>query len=342
MLWGVFGGTRPALDRQDGPSRDAGARVQVPFIRGRTLLGYPRGPIPLEGEVGCCLTGGATSRAVPSPDGRMVAYETWHEVGAGGIPSIRVVDIATGQDRILAEGATSIAWRSDGTVAHFVAREPTFRPNEPYVGDLVVRSSLDATPEVWTTEPGFYLAIGWAGETLLAYRQYEGEHVDVLALDGPGQVRTLATGALIVAISPDGTEVALVPQGDTSLRPLRGIVIMDVAGGGIAARLQANTIGALGSWSGDEIALFAGEGVGFVRYDGTTLRRARRDVLSRDVMESLLEPVFTDEAGDHLVVVSSNPDGSSLVTCDFTISRCDRGPLSEDEIYVVRNPSRPA
>ena len=237
------------------------------------------------------LTGSLVPVAVPSADGRLIAYGAWKTLRAEdrarswadqgiksgdalGIPSIHVHDTATGTDTTLAEGAYSVAWRSDGAVAFVRASHAEFQAGRPYRGYIVVKPSLDASGAAWADEPARYVAAAWAGETLLAYRIGEGEQLDLLALDGPGRVRQLAAGGTLVAVSPDGTR-AFVEY--TSSEPR--VRILDVESGTELATLDLSSyadavtgeplfLSYSGDWVGNDVVARGGDGLVFFSVDG--------------------------------------------------------------------------
>lgn len=47
------------------------------------------------------------------------------------------------------DGAFSLAWGADGTVAYFKGLERDFRVDKPYPGTVMVRPSFDADPTPW-------------------------------------------------------------------------------------------------------------------------------------------------------------------------------------------------
>jgi len=109
------------------------------LVSGSTIVGLPgRAALPLATAPAGGLMGWVSPVAVPSPDGQTVAYNTfsylipvepeksWSQQGvhpgdAVGTPSIHLVDLTTGKDTVLANGAFSLAWRADGAVAYMTS-----------------------------------------------------------------------------------------------------------------------------------------------------------------------------------------------------------------------------
>jgi hypothetical protein len=105
--------------------------------------------------------------------------------------------------------------------------------------------------------------VGWAGNVLLAYEELEGGYVRTLAFDGPGESRLLSDGGMVVAISPDGTEVLLV-EGEIPTH----FVVEDVSDGSVLWSGEVDTaLGPLSGsyandWEGDRIAVAGALGDG--------------------------------------------------------------------------------
>ena len=187
-------------------------------------------------EVIAALTGSLAPVAVPTPDGAYVVYSSWRQIGRikpdargqglatgdpVGVPSIRLFDLRSGKDSLLATGAASPAVSSTGAVAYLAGDSTIVRQNVEYTGRIVVADSAQAKPRVWTSRPGRYLPYAWAGSTLLAYRGVaDSEGADLYAFTGPDASRLLAPNAYVIAVSPDGTE-ALAAVGTRMLERIR-------------------------------------------------------------------------------------------------------------------------
>jgi hypothetical protein len=127
----------------------------------------------------------------------------------------------------------------------------------------MVRPSLWGDAEPWT-EDGGYLSPVWAGRQLLAWHHWQsadqlapGEwpNFDLVVLDGPGQERSLASEAWLIAISPDGTRV-LVTQGWEPPDFNATIRVLRISDGAELAALPLPpraTLSGPGDWSGDQI-----------------------------------------------------------------------------------------
>lgn len=360
-----------ASERRGGQAPEA--RPPALYSVGDQLFGLPaRGRVRLESAPVAPLAGWLTPAAVPSPDGRYVAYNAWRELrpddprlswddqgiergDALATPSLRVYDVSSGEDTLLEEGAFSLAWRADGVLAYFKGAARDYRAGVRYVGDVVVRSSLAASPEVWTPEPGRYVVVAWAGSRLVAYREREGEALDVVVLDGPRRMRVVAPGAGLVAVSPNGRRL-FVEEGPATGRP--AVRVLDVEHGREVAALDLTTVdpavGAVsyaGDWSGELVVAASASGLAVFRVAGDQI--ALEQALRLDVRDSetgAAEPRFADQRGQRVTAWTSTPAGGVFLDCDPSRGRCARTvPLPAAEGVgafppwrrPVYNPSRP-
>jgi hypothetical protein len=341
------------------------------YTVGNALHGLPGRPrATLAAAPVAPLAGWLTPAAVPAGEGRYVAYNVWRELRPDdpalswddqGIepgdplatPSLRVYDAETGRDELLEEGAFSVAWRADGALAYFKGAERDYRAGIPYVGDIVVRASADAPPEVWTLKRGRYIVVGWAGRRLIAYRELEGEALDLLVLDGPGEVRVVAEDSALVAIAPDGREL-FVEQGPAHGRP--AVRIVGVEDGRERALLDLISVdpavGAVsyaGDWAGDLVVAPSASGLAVFRVSEgrIALEQALR---IGDAEAGVIEPRFADLQGQRISAWTSTPAGAVFLDCERASARCARSiPLPEARgtgrfsvwRRPVYNPSRP-
>lgn len=334
-------------------------------VDGRLLLSS--GDLPLADALGGGLMGWLGPRVVPSPDGRFVAYNAWRELvpvdpeqsfSDQGIvdgqplarPSLRIIDTATRTDVLFRDGAFSIAWRNDDTLAYFQGAIPDYRANQPYEGQVFVQDSLLAPPVAWTPEIGRYVVYGWAQGRLLAYREYEGEQLDVLALDGPGQLRVLAPGALILGISPDGSQVLVSEQGGSY------VTLFDVSTGNIVAELDLRTLSPAltptpidwvmygGSWVQDTVAAEASSGIALLTLSGSDISLNQVLPLAPNPFPwGVHEPQLVGTT--RLAAWAPVPTGDQVVyvylDCDLGSSSCVERSEQESPAAFAYNPSRP-
>jgi hypothetical protein len=351
--------------------RGAGPRTARPpavYTVGRTLVGIPgREPVTLAAAPVTPLAGWLTPVAVPSPDGRYVAYNAWRKLreddpalswqdqgispgDALARPSIRLLDLATGRETKYVDGGFSLAWREDGAIAFLVGANPNYRAGIRYVGDVFVRASVGAPATRWTATPDRYVVAGWAGRTLLVYRVRAGEALDVLAFDGPRKRRVLASDAGLVAISPDGSK-ALVEHGPETGAP--SVELLAVGTGAKLASLDLTTVdpsvgvvGYAGDWQGDLVAAPSASGLALFRVTGNRLELA--GAMRAAAGQGVAEPRFV--GSDRVTGWTSSSSGGAFVDCERTSGRCARAvpiptargvdgfPAWRRPVY---NPSRP-
>ena len=320
----------------------AASRPHGIYAVGANVFGLGDRSIRLDTPPVAPLAGWLTPAAVPSPDHRYLAYNVWKELrhddpqlswsdqgiergDALATPAIRVYDATTGTDQVLEEGAFSIAWRDDGALGYFKGAERSYRAGVVYDGDVFVRSSLHTEPVRWTSVRGRYIVNGWAGKTLVAYREREGEALDVVAFDGPGRMRILASDSALVALSPDGRQ-AFVEQGPAQGRPT--VRTLDVATGKQAAELDltgidpaVGAVGYAGDWGGSHVVASSASGLAVFRVGP---KRIALEQTLRVKSPGLSEPRFTDGSRRHVTAWASTPSGGILLDCDRATGRCAR------------------
>jgi hypothetical protein len=324
----------------------------------------------LVGKASSPLSGWIAPLAVPTVDGARLVYSTWralrredpklswskqgiHPGDALGTPTLWVHDFASGRNNAIDTNSFSAAVRSDGTIA-YVRGTDVYRAFTNYTGDIVVRSSLSAQPLVWSTKPAEYVAAAWAGNTLLAYRIDEGERLDVLALEGPGEQRILMADANLVAVSPDGRQAFLANEADIP----GSISVVNVADGTIAGTLDLGSLnqGILwaaygGSWSGDLVAAPTNTGIAvFHVADGAI---SLEQLLKNDpntFANGVIEPQFTGD-GEHIIArgdaspakgKAADAGGTTALDCDLATATCVAGTTAPASAWLhpAYNPSR--
>jgi hypothetical protein len=329
----------------EAPEQEPGAGARPPrtYSVGATIVGISGRPARLAAPPVAPLAGWLTPAGVPSPDGRYLAYNTWRELRPDdprlswsdqGIepgdrlatPSIRLYDSETGRDELLEEGAFSVAWRADGPLAYFRGEERDYRAAVSYVGDVVVRSESSAAPEVWSPRPARYIVVGWAGEKLVAYREHEGEALDVVVFDGPGRMRVLARDSALVAISPDG-RTAFVERGPAQGRP--GVRVLEVATGATTAALDltkidpaVGTVSYAGDWLGRRVVAASSSGLAVFRVGPRSIELEQ--ALDVDAPRGLAEPRFADSTGRRVTAWTSAGRGGVFLDCHLDAGACER------------------
>jgi hypothetical protein len=293
--------------------------------------------------------------AVPSPDGTAVAYNTWrltrpidweNSPSAQGlapgdpiaVPELYVRDLATGRDVSLGAGTLSVAYRADGALA-YARGDQAVHFNEDYLRDVVVRATPTSEPVAWTSAPGRYSPVAWAGDRLVAHRDLaDAEAHDVVAFDGPGRVRTLAEDAEVVAVSPSGARV-VVSTGEPTTGRTSALRLVDVASGATLAAVNiratfdpATGKGVVfaddpGDWQRDELVLRTESGLLILR--ATEYSLSVRQVLHLDLGEiPLNEPRFASEDRRFVEAWANLPESrraSARYQCDRVTLTCVQG-----------------
>lgn len=353
------------------------------FVTGSELVGHKQHKeTRLSHMAAPSLFGWTSPLAVPSANGQQVVYSAWKNLvsvdpeksfsqqnikdgDALGRPSIRMVDTDTGTDSLIEDGAFSVAWRSDGALAYSKGEEADFRADVPYMTDIVVRQSVDAKPETWTTTPGRYIVVAWARHTLLAYDMQEGEQLDLIALDGPGSARQLASDTSLVAVSPDGTRAVVSGADGAAAR------LLDVASGTEVARVDAEPPAADpsastaspasepavqgllygGSWTGDHVVAESPGGLVLLHATASGLSVERTLAMPTDALPlGVHEPQFADTTGTRVTAWAPVKGGGGravgyenvYLDCEIADATCSVGPPRNDRIFSqAYNPSRP-
>jgi len=328
-----------------------------PYVRGKSLYDGKGSKDALGEEVSGALTGPLAPVAVASPDGKLLAYGSWRQLRAVdaqqsfsqqgiadgdaiGVPELRLHDDA-GHDELLARGAYSAAWRSDGAIALVEGVEPEFRAGASYLGRVVFRRSARAKSVMWVSEPAHYVVYGWAGDRLIVYRIGLGEKLELLAVDAPGKVRRLTEGSA-VALSPDETQLAVLDQEGTNVR------VLDVATGRERSWLDVTTaspalrwVAYSGSWVGDHIVAPASAGLAVLHARPSSLELEQ--VLSLDRAQfpaGVQQPRFVDDSGNEIEATADVPPSGSagpisfFLHCDRTTRDCERGPAAPGKDWL--------
>lgn len=255
-----------------------------------------------------------------------------------GRPSIRVWRGVGGPDDLIADGAYSPAVAPGGTIAYAKAVTTDLRTDGPYLARIVV-GSLDS-PYVtwWTSTPGRYVPVAWAGSNLVAYSIDKNDSTDVQVYSAPDAPRTLMRSATLIAVSPNGRRVAVAEQRGT-------VSIVDVASGTIADAVtlggqgdSSTAVGVVrpgGAWRGSRIV--ASTARGLVVLDTVPALHVIAVYPYTDAMPGgISEPQFVDD--DTVIGTAALPESAStappemraptaLVVCTLSTSSCARGSI---------------
>src|SRR5665648_590616 len=279
-------------------------------------------------------------------------------------PSIRVLDLDTGEDALVVSGARSMAWRSDGMFAYAAGVDPDYRYNMPYLQRVVVRKGLDGPSEVWTTEAAHYAVVQWAGDSLLVWRELPAAGRELLALDGRNKVRTILNAGEeeLVAVSPDGSRMliwtggALQGQDPLTLREIewtsgRQIARLSLDGVLDPASGEAVYSMASGSWEGDRVVVSLTSGdlaVLSTKDDALTLESVITFSYPKLRRASIQQPLLDGE--NKIIAVTSEGtadteelERTAVITYDLVSGECSRWIVPGTRAFtaLVANPSRP-
>ncbi|MEX2103501.1 MAG: hypothetical protein WD805_06010, partial [Gaiellaceae bacterium] len=187
--------------------------------------------------------------------------------------------------------------------------------------------------QLWSAHPAQYVAVAWAGKSLIAYRISAGEHVDTLVIGRPGRERLLVEGGTLVALSPDGSK-AFVEEGSASGRPRARVV--DVATGETQGALPLREgLSYAGDWSRDLVVARGRTGLVVFRVRGGAIAVVQK--LAIDL--GAKEPRFTDATAREVTASKDTSRGTVFLRCDRRKRSCTQ--LQSESGRLVYNPSRP-
>jgi hypothetical protein len=371
----VGSGTALALGKQffgwftvsSAPERAPTLPGAAPYILGQLLYRAGHKPQRLAAPLRASLLGQDVTLVVAAADGRRFAYHSWR----ANVPLLFVHDEVAGTDRVLARGAQTIAWASDGRIAYVQGDPPRYRPNHAFRGRVIVRK-LGSEPVAWTKHRGSYYVLAWARDRLLVrvsaclLRECNGGPEDgVYVLERSGRLTPLPL-ATLAALSPDG-RLALgrydPVAGQDSPSPLvqlvdvkssRVLATLDVSPAARKAGLRGLLAGSLvtAAWRGNEIVgTFAGEdsALVFLRVRGRHLsveQIVRIPAATLPGRPGLFfgSPLFTNSGTRRIVMPVRAGQIVAVLACDRRTRHCVRGQVfsGREWFSVVSNPSRPA
>jgi hypothetical protein len=323
-------------------------------------------------EVIAPLTGSLIPVAAAGSNGDFVVYSSWKQLGRVkpdargqglstgqpvGLPSVRLFDLRTGRDRLVANGAAAPALAPTGALAYLVGETEVVRQNVEYTGRVVVADSPDAKPRVWTSRPARYLPYAWAGNALLVYRGIpDSEAADLYAYTGPDESHLLAPEAFVIAVSPDGEKVLAAVA-------MRTLEVISIADASVEDSLSLNAVGSgsgsarlphvvlyNGSWRGDRVVANSDRGLVVLNMRGGLHVEATFGTPA--LPHGISEPVFVDDT--HVEGWADLPDphaspqdvdepsyDNALVSCDLALGSCAVGASNRAREWAHRitNPS---
>lgn len=377
-----------ALPTATSPSRESPLHITqgstvalIPLIVGDGVIPDPAQPAKSFALRRCDIPGDClplqnqTLHIVLSPDGRYVLYESFQ---TGGVlhgtatpvpgtrvtPTLRLLDLQTGQDRLYVAGAWGPVWGADGRVAYTRGVDPAWTLDAAYPSQVVVRSSLDAPASVWTSTPGRFRCLAWAGPRLICQ---EGGYPpsgkafpdDLLIFSGRDSFVPLGLPQpTLVAISPDGARAlvtSLAVQGDG----LAVAHLVDLASGQDISALKLpatlENLATDGEWLGNRIVaahgwspnrdLHPAPGLAILAVDGNRLTLEHvytfgpRVILGGGPFAQVSQPRFV---GRDLAHVGMLWGSRGYLDCHLDAARCLLGPELAGRVAFIGNPSRPS
>src|SRR5439155_7339292 len=140
---------------------------------------------------------GYSAGAALSPDGRLVLYVVAHSagspVGTGIVPSLRLIDLATDVDTLVADGACAPAWAPDGRLAYVQGAVAGWSPGSgPLPGAVLVRASPGGRPVEWSLRPAAYQHLRFVAGAILATR-IAMDKSELVLFDRPGVQHVVGT-----------------------------------------------------------------------------------------------------------------------------------------------------
>jgi hypothetical protein len=343
---------------------------------GATALQRSPLTVPTRGaHVASPLSSGTSPVAIPTPDGSGLLFSTWKYYGGPptpgtepttGVrvahPAIWLLNLETGVQSLVADGAVSLALSMSGQVAYVKGDRPDYFANEPFAGTIEMRSVEDRSMiQVLVPEVDNYRVVAWAGDSLLYYKLRDGGSLDLYRVREGEAPRLLAEETGVVAVSPDETKVLVQHLGT----PDGNVDLLDVATGQALAYVKdlrdssGAPVGALllqGDWRGDTIAAAASAFSGLVFIlvspeDSLSVSRTL-DLGRHRLPWGMESPRFSSDGSTVTafaiippknIVASTGPYFTRVVTCGQMASTCSYvAPLPDRsaQAFPVSNPSR--
>ncbi|MGB4441552.1 MAG: hypothetical protein WBJ62_04935 [Coriobacteriia bacterium] len=312
------------------------------------------------------------------PDGEHVLYHFWETLASFpteapgdpvvpdgthlNTPSIRLLDLASGDDELVLSGARSIAWRSDGMYAYTTGVDADYRYNVTYMRRVIVQQGLDGSPVTWTSDADQYTVQQWADGALFVWREALGGARDLLAFTGPDTfTRIVPEGHMFLCTSPDGTRILTQSGGFSGesepfvlheIEWRTGTEITSVSLDGVLDPATGEQVlpALNAAWEVDRIA------VGLYPADLAMLSAAGDALTLQDVVTfshpslkaGAPQAIALDETGDRVFVIGREGsrevelERTAIITYDLESGECSRWIAPGTAVTkFVFNPSRP-
>lgn len=312
------------------------------------------------------------------PDGEHVLYHFWETLTSFpteapgdpvvpdgthmNTPSIRLLDLESGEDELAQSGARSIAWRADDMYAYTIGVDSDYRYNVTYMRRVVVQEGLEGSPAVWTPDADQYTVQQWADGALLVWKEVLGGSGELLAFAGPdAYTRILPEGQMFLCVSPDGTRILTESGGFSGggepfvvheIEWRTGTEVASISLKGVLDPATGEQVrpALIAAWEGDRIAvgLYPAH-LAMLSAAGDTL--ALEDVVTfrhPSLKAGAPQAILLDEAAGMVCIIGrEGPENvelerTSVITYDLSSGECSRwiAPGTAATRFVV-NPSRP-
>ena len=219
---------------------------------------------------------GFSAGAALAPDGRRALYVVARTTGDGVVrrdgvplsgndevaPSLRLIDLATDVDTLVADGACAPAWAADGRIAYVQGAVAGWSPGRgPRSGTIVVRATPGSRPAVWSSEAAGYQDLRFVGGGILATRL--DPDMSALVLFGrPGAARVVGRKMQLIAVAPSGSRALVTTIPDLYGSERATVRLLRLPDGGELSSLrldpEAENLAPGGSWQGVRVVTSVG------------------------------------------------------------------------------------
>ena len=292
-----------------------------PQHSGRQVLSAKGAKIPGIGQIWSPFGAGQT--VARTPDGGIVVMARPADADPLDVAAAQVVLVSKdGSTTVLASRVTSMAVNSKGDVAISRIVDDSGLMT---VVEVVDPTSRKVTP--WIDVPDRYLVSLWANDRLLVNQSPGAEApYNLLQIDAPGKLQTLAAPGGLVGVSPNGETAVIVRSGPNGEALTTSVVNLDTSHELI---VEVPGLASGAAWNGDTLAMsaFGEKGPMLLLYaiSDEAIRLVKRIAFEQTMTPTLLQPFIDGKVfgalGTNGVImpdprthaVSGNP--GLLVTC---------------------------
>jgi hypothetical protein len=186
-----------------------------------------------------------------------------------GVPGVRVIDLETDTDRLLVDGASSFALTPDDRVVYTEGVSASLATGERYLSTIrVLPADGSSPPATVVEEAGDYSIVAVAGGSVVYEATADiGSTPSLWAtpLDGSSDPVLLQESAILVAVSPDGSELLTQQLGipELDLRVISAVDATELAS--LTLPLEAtggpSAVSRNGDWVGTTIVAASSQGL---------------------------------------------------------------------------------